>query len=157
SATPPNAEILFKQPGLWDQYRGLVLATLAVFALQSAFVIALLIQRQRRQRAEALFKESEERMTFTAASANVGLWQFDRKTGQLWATEHCRAMFGLMAGVPLTRDTLMAAVHPDDRGMAVTALRRIWDADHAAVRDVRIVLPDEQVRWVSVRARAHSD
>ena len=59
--------------------------------------------------------------------------------------------------MPLTRDTFMAAVHPDDRDMAVTALRRIWDAEQSAVRDVRIVRPDGQVRWISVRARAHPD
>jgi PAS domain S-box-containing protein len=152
-----GAEISFRQPGVWDQYRTLVLATLAVFVLQSAFVFALLIQRRRRQRAEDLLKESEERMTFTAASVNVGLWQFDRKTGQLWATEHCRALFGLNNDVPLTRDTLLSAVHPQDRAAAVTSLRKIWEEQRSADGDVRVVLPDGQIRWVSVRARVHPD
>ena len=75
---------------------------------------------RRRQRAEGLLKESEERMTFTAASMNVGLWQFDRKTNELWATEHCRALFGLASDVPLTRQTFLAAVHPEDRDIAIS-------------------------------------
>ena len=157
SDLPPGTVVLNKPPSIWDQHRSLVLAALAVFVLQSAFLFAMLIQRRRRQRAEALFKESEERMTFTAASANVGLWQFDRKTGQLWATEHCRAMFGLGHGVPLTRDTFLSAVHPEDRATALASLRKIWEAERSAARDVRLALPDGQIRWVSVRARAHSD
>jgi len=51
----------------------------------------------------------------TAASVNVGLWQFDRITNEVWATEHCRAMFGLPKDARLTRDTLLEAIHPEDR------------------------------------------
>jgi C4-dicarboxylate-specific signal transduction histidine kinase len=153
---PAGTTVMFNDPGIWNQYRGLVLATLLVFSLQTAFAAALLLQRRRRRRAEVLLKESEERMTFTAASANVGLWQFDRATDELWATEHCREMFGLGKGAPLTRDTFLAAIHPGDRATAVEALREAWKAERSAVHDVRIILPDDQVRWISVRARADS-
>ena len=34
-------------------------------------------------RAESLLKDSEERMTFAAAAANIGLWQFDRGTDEI--------------------------------------------------------------------------
>ena len=157
SNLPPGTDVLFKEPSIWDQHRNLVLAVLFVFALQTAFAGALLIQRRRRRRAEVLLKESEERMTFAAASANIGLWQFDRETNELWATEHCRALFGLASDVPLTRDTFLTAIHPEDREIAIAALREASNADQSAVSDVRVVLPDDQVRWVRVRARSHSD
>jgi hypothetical protein len=73
SNLPPGSIILFKEPSLWDQHRNLILGTALVVGLQSCVVAALLFQRRRRWRAEASLKESEERMTFTAASANVGL------------------------------------------------------------------------------------
>ena len=157
SNLPPGAIVLFKDPTIWDQHRGLVLAALFIFALQTAFAGALLIQRRRRQRAEGLLKESEERMTFTAASVNVGLWQFDRETNELWATEHCRALFGLGRDVPLTRDTFLAAVHPEDRETAISSLREAWMRTSLRSHDVRVVLPDDQVRWVRIRARPHPD
>ena len=72
SNLPPGTVVLNKQPSIWDQHRGLVLATLAVFFLQTTFAGLLLIQSRRKQRAETLLKESEERMTFTAAAVNVG-------------------------------------------------------------------------------------
>ena len=77
---PPDTVVLFKKPTIWDEYRGTVLAALFVLGLQTLILGALLIQRRRRQRAENLLKDSEERMTFAAAAANIGLWQFDRDT-----------------------------------------------------------------------------
>ena len=154
---PPDAVVSFREPTVWEQHRGFVLAAALVFVLQSAFVGVLLIQRRRRQQVEALLKKSEERMTFTAASVNIGLWQFDQKSDELWATEHCRAMFGLPGDVPLTRDTFLSAVHPEDREIAVSLLREASKPRQSAVSDVRIVLPGGQIRWIRVRARSHSD
>jgi PAS domain S-box-containing protein len=157
SNLPPDTVVLYKDPSIWDQHRNLVLAALAVFILQAAFAVALLMQRHRRRRAELLLKESEERMTFTAASVNVGLWQFNSETGELWATEHCRALFGLRRDVPLTRETFLKAVHPEDRDVAISSLRDVSSRARPAVHDLRIVSPDGQVRWVRVRARSHSE
>ena len=99
----------FRKPTVWSTHRYLVLRHSVGRRLQSLFVAALLFQRRKRRQAEISLKESEERMTFTAASVNVGLWQFDRTTDELWATEHCRAMFGLASDAPLTRDTILSA------------------------------------------------
>ena len=115
---PSGTMILFKKPAIWDEYRGTVLAAILVVSLQTAFVGALLIQRRRRRHAESLLQDSEERMTFAATAANIGLWQFDRDRDQLWITEHCRAMFGIAHNAPLTRDAFLAAVHPDDLEIA---------------------------------------
>lgn len=151
---PPGSIVLFKEPTVWSEHRSLVVGTALVVGLQSCVLAALLFQRRRRRQAELSLKESEERMTFTAASASVGLWQFDRATDELWATEHSRAMFGIASDVPLTRDTIVAAIHPDDRGMAVAAIREVTNVSEPAVTHVRVVLPDDQVRWVSVRTRS---
>jgi PAS domain S-box-containing protein len=129
----------------------------ATIALQSLLITFVLFQSRRRRVAEHSLKDSEDRMKFTAASANVGLWQFNRDTGELWATEHCRALFGLCGDGPLTRETILAAIHPEDRETAVAALRAAWDDDRPAVHDVRIILPVGLVRWVSIRARLHSN
>jgi PAS domain S-box-containing protein len=153
---PPGAVVSFREPTVWEEHRDLVLAAALIFALQSAFVGILLIQRRRRQRVEDLLKESEERMTFTAASVNIGLWQFDPATSELWATEHCRALFGLEQDAPLTRDSFLAAIHPEDREIAIAAVRTALNRGQSTASDVRIVLPDNQVRWVRVRARSHS-
>jgi hypothetical protein len=86
-------------------------------------------------------------MTFAAASASIGLWQFDRATDKLWTTEHCRAILGLAKDAPVTLGTFVVAVHPDDRGIAVGALRGELNGG-SAVTDIRVVHPHGEVRWV---------
>lgn len=154
---PPGSIVAFKQPRFWDEHRDLALVVALVIGLQSLVLAALLFQRHRRRQAEASLKESDERMTFAAASANVGLWQFNRTTDELWATEHCRAMFGLAKDVALTRDTFLSVIHLEDRDIAVNALRESGTARQSAVTHVRVMLQDEQVRWISIRTRAIPD
>jgi signal transduction histidine kinase len=107
------------------------------------------------RRAEAATRESEARMQFAAASANIGLWSFERASGAVWATPHCRALLGLPLDAPLTRETMQQAIHPDDRDAAVDALRSAAYAGEDVVHEFRVPLPDGGLRWL--RARAHAD
>ena len=154
---PSGSAVLFHRPSLWEQHRYLISATAAVVVVQSLIVAGLLFQRRRRRQAEQSLKESEDRMTFAAASASIGLWHIDRETNQLWATEHCRAIFGLPADTPLTRETFLAAVHPDDRSIAAAALQGTLKGGRSAVADIRIVNPTDEMRWVRIRARSNID
>jgi signal transduction histidine kinase len=154
---PAGSAVMFHEPGLWEEHRYLISATTAVVVVQSLIVAGLLFQRRRRRQAEDLLKKSEDRMTFAAASASIGLWHIDRETGQLWATEHCRAIFGLPAHTPLTRETFLAAVHPDDRFVAETALQGTLTTSRSAVVDIRIIYPPDEVRWVRIRAGSDMD
>jgi signal transduction histidine kinase/ABC-type uncharacterized transport system substrate-binding protein len=154
---PSGTTVMFKQPTIWDEYRGTLLAVLGVVGLQSVLVGALLIQRRRKLRFENLLLESEERMTFAAASANIGLWKLDQGTNKLWTTEHCRTLFGITGDAPLTRDALLATVHPDDVEVANLAMQRWYETEQAGVADVRILPQGNEVRWIRMRARRYPE
>jgi C4-dicarboxylate-specific signal transduction histidine kinase len=148
NSLPVGTKLMFKEPTLWEQYRNLVLITVAVFALLVACLVALSLQVLKRRRAEATLEASEERMKFAAASTDTGLWQYDVPTGQLWATEHCRSMFGLNADSPLTPEAFLGAVHPDDRAVVIAAIRAVTPKGATAgLSEFRIVHPDDQLRW----------
>jgi len=151
---PPDAVVSYRQPTIWEQHRNAVLAGLLVFALQTVLVGFLLVQRARRQKAETLLKESDERMTVAAGSVNLGLWQFDPESGEFWATEHCRVLFNLASHGSLTRAAIATAIHPDDREMFAAALLETSDSSRPTVADVRVVLPDYRIRWIRMRARS---
>ena len=155
SNLPPSTTVLFKNPTIWDEYRGTVIAGIFVVGLQALLLSALLIQRRRKMRFEDLLLASEERMTFAAAATNIGFWQLERDTNKLWATEHCNTLFGIAKDVPLTREALLATVHPDDVETARRSMQRPFETEQASTSDVRIVLPDREVRWVRMRARRY--
>jgi PAS domain S-box-containing protein len=154
---PAETVVAFREPTIWEEHRTLILAAVLAFAVQTAGLAFLLITRRQRRRAERLLKESEERMTFAAASVNLGLWQFDWDTGALWTTERCRALFGLKSDVALTRSPFLNVVHPEDRENVIASLRQAADAGRSAVSDLRVVLPDGQIRWIRLRARSHAN
>jgi len=54
---PPGTKVLFREPSLWARYRTPVLVTLAVFAVQLALIGLLLVERQRRKRAQSALEE----------------------------------------------------------------------------------------------------
>jgi PAS domain S-box-containing protein len=145
---PPGSIVLYREASVWYRYRWAILGVVATLIAQTLLIAYVLLQGRRRRAAELSLRESEERMTFTAASANVGLWQFDRGSDELWATEHCRTLLGLEKDVPLTRNTFLAAVHPEDRSTALLLLRE--GDDNERMRDMRIVRADGAVRWLRV-------
>jgi signal transduction histidine kinase len=104
------------------------------------------------RRAERTTRESEERISFAAASSNVGLWQYEFATGAFWATDYCRTLFGLSPSEPLTLDTLVSRIHPNDTPTASAALASA--ISRATALDVEFRVQDgDEVRWISVRAR----
>jgi signal transduction histidine kinase len=56
---PAGTIIRFRDPSLWDQYRWYLLAAVTLFAIQTALIAGLLIQRTRRQRAEGKLRDSQ--------------------------------------------------------------------------------------------------
>ena len=101
-------------------------------------------------------RESEERMSFAAASANAGLWHLE-PTGRLWATEHCRSMLGIPPSAPLTRATIMEAIHPDDRQATSESIGSAAYSGEETSAEFRVVSADGHVRWFRARARSDRD
>ena len=52
SALPAGTAVSFRQPGIWQQHRQLILGVIAVVALQAAIITGLLFERRRRYAAE---------------------------------------------------------------------------------------------------------
>ena len=118
---------------------------LIAISIPLMFLAALV---EERRRAEESLKQTEARMAFAAASTDTGLWQYDVPSRHLWATEHCRFMFGLNADLLLTPEAFLGAVHPDDRAVAIAAMQATPHAREPAGRsEFRIVYPDRQLRW----------
>lgn len=153
SALPPDTEIRFKPPTIWQAYRTQVLIGLCVLALQSLAVAGLLFQVYRRRQAERTLKESEERIAFAAASTKTGMWHLDIVSNGVWATEHCRSMFGLPENEPLSLASLLGAMHPEDRSWMSEAVRSAVETGRPIDGEIRVVLPNGELTWLAVRGR----
>ena len=72
---PAGVELRFRQPGLFEQYRGYILTAVGLVSLQTLLIAGLLIQRRNRRRAERSLRESEERFRVMADTAPVMVWR----------------------------------------------------------------------------------
>ena len=128
----PRAEFLGKPPGtisgtqfLWEQHRGLILATAAVVGLQSVLIRGIDSSAfETEAGGEISARQSEERMGLAAEAANLGMWVWDVVKDEIWMTDKGRALFGFAPGTRLNYAAFIACVHPEDRAARDAAIRR---------------------------------
>jgi PAS domain S-box-containing protein len=108
----------------------------------------------RKAAAEAL-RESRQDLNRAQAVAHIGSWRLNVRRNELsWSDENWR-IFGVPRGTPLTYETFLATLHPEDRDAVhekwSAALRgEPYDIDH------RIVVGDT-VKWVREQAEMEFD
>jgi signal transduction histidine kinase len=72
SALPPRAVVRFREPSFWELYRWHVLVGFLIIAAQTALIVALLIQRQRRRVAENELRVRREEMAHASRVSSLG-------------------------------------------------------------------------------------
>jgi signal transduction histidine kinase len=60
SRLPAGSTIMFRQPGVWDQYKVYIVGAAVIVVLQSAFIAGFVVQRIRRRRTELALRQSYE-------------------------------------------------------------------------------------------------
>jgi PAS domain S-box-containing protein len=105
----------------------------------------------------------EEQLRLALASAQMGLWDWDLLTGQIyWNREH-EQLFGLIPGsFDGTYETFDRLIHPEDRGavhqFVVNAIENRQITDRAILHhQFRIVWGDGSIHWIETRGEAHFD
>lgn len=108
-----------------------------------------------RKRAEEALRKSREDLNRAQAVACVGSWRLDIRHDELTWSDETHRIFGVPAGTPLTYETFLAAVHPQD----LENVDRCWAAAlHGAPYDIehRIVVGN-RVKWVREVAELELD
>lgn len=108
-----------------------------------------------RRRSEQALRQSREDLARAQAVGQIGSWRLDVGRNVLtWSDENHR-IFGIPKGTPLTYETFLGTVHPDDRQYVDTrwqaALRgEPYDIEHR-------LMVDGHVKWVRERAYLEFD
>ena len=106
----------------------------------------------RRRGAEAL-RIAEERLRLAVEGANVGLWNYELDSDQLFWDAHLRQQFGVNADSRVTVGDFYAMVHPDDREGVKAAFVRATEQHQMYDVEYRVG-PLEAPRWIRSLARA---
>jgi PAS domain S-box-containing protein len=108
-----------------------------------------------RKQAEKALRESREDLNRAQAVGNIGSWRLDVQRNNLtWSDENHR-IFGIPKRTPMTYETFLSTVHPDDREYVDTRWKeglagKPYDIEH------RIIV-DGHVKWVREKAYLEFD
>jgi len=107
------------------------------------------------KQAKQALLENEQDLNRAQAVAHTGSWRLDVRRNQLLWSDETHRIFGIPRGTPMTYETFLSSVHPEDREYVdhkwTAALRgEPYDIEH------RIIVGDE-VKWVRERAELEFD
>jgi formate hydrogenlyase transcriptional activator len=108
-----------------------------------------------RKRFELALRQSEERLSVAADSADVGLWVLDWRTRVLWASEKARLIFGYSADQVISMERFEASVHRDDWQLVQGSIERSLHTGEPVNVEYRIRFGDGHTRWIASRGRPH--
>ncbi len=106
---------------------------------------------------ERVLHEFEERVTLAAEAAHLGVWELNTTTDELWMSDNARDLFCFDRTAPMSYGAYQDRVHPEDRALRDSAVRRAINTEGGYEVEYRILLPDGTIRWIGGRARSVSD
>ena len=101
--------------------------------------------------------EFEERVTLAAEAAQLGVWELNTETNELWVSDKARELFQFDRNGPIDFPAFKDRTHPEDRSMRDAAFERAIKTKAGYEIEYRALLPDGTVRWISGRARCVND
>jgi len=104
-------------------------------------------QRVKEQTSELL--DLSERLKFAIEGAQLGLWDWNIKTGDLYWSNRIAPLFGYTEGTLETSyDNFVEAIHKDDRQPVLSAIDNCIKNGEAYNIEHRVVWPDGEIHWV---------
>ncbi|MDT8385043.1 MAG: response regulator [Gammaproteobacteria bacterium] len=95
---------------------------------------------------------SEDRLHRSQVFANIGTWDWNIQTGDLYWSERIGPLFGYHQPLPATSyDHFLDAIHPEDRQRVIDAINRCVEQGAEYNIEHRVRWLDGTVRWVVER------
>jgi PAS domain S-box-containing protein len=129
-----------------------------LYALDGKTPIATIAQGQditERKKSEQALRESQEDLNRAQAVAQIGSWRLDVQRDELLWSDESHRMFGIPKGTPMTYETFLSCVHPDDREYVDQKWQAALQGEEYDIEH-RIIVGDE-VKWVREKAGLEFD
>ena len=111
-----------------------------------------------RKRSEEALRESEARLKLAMEAAHMGSWDSNLLTGELLWSDLVAPLFGLKPEeFEGTREAFYELVHPEDREMVRSSVRRTIKEGVGFEVEHRVVWPNGKIRWLGNKGRIFGD
>ena len=106
-----------------------------------------------RKRIEQALIRGEMRLRQAASAAKAGLWTLKAESGQVWATDETKALFGFAPTEELKLKHFLDVVHEEDRELVRHSIEEALQSGEEKKIEYRIHRCADGIRWISSRGR----
>jgi PAS domain S-box-containing protein len=157
NSLPPGSIIINREYTLWERYRWEAISAAVLLMAQGVLILALLVHRQRRRKAEETLRENEERLRLAMSAASLGVWSWDIRRDRIQASELIGSNAVETPRPELTYKEVLAVVHPEDRARIDATIQRAIRSGEEYEVEYRVLQPDGTVQWISSRGSCSYD
>ncbi|MDD2336810.1 MAG: EAL domain-containing protein [Geobacteraceae bacterium] len=112
----------------------------------------------RSSRALENLKQSEARLVDAQSIANLGSWEFDLVSGEIYCSREVYNIFGIEPGNSrITHEVFMDAVHPQEKDAVAERMRKALMEDSNFTIECRIMTQHGRERSILTKARINRD
>jgi PAS domain S-box-containing protein len=147
SALPPGSLVLYREPTTWERDKKYIFAALVVIAAQALWILALLGQRARKRKTEAVLTESEGRFQRMANTTPSLVWMSDQE-GKVTYLNDRRIEFTGRDKEAGYDDVWTKYVHPDDIQAVLAANASGLERREQFSKQYRLRRKDGVYRWM---------
>lgn len=147
SALPPGTVILYREPTLWESYRNYIIAAIMLILAQALLIAALLWQRARKLKAEAVLRESEKRFRVMADTTPSLIWMCNSQGKIVYLSERWIAFTGQQPEAG-HGDAWIEFVHPDDIANVLDIYSQALKDHQTFTNECRLRRHDGVYRWM---------
>ncbi|MEP6703396.1 MAG: ATP-binding protein [Acidobacteriota bacterium] len=98
-----------------------------------------------------------EQLLRAAESAGMGLWFWDIRDSRIFATPGCSDLLGLPEYEPITFESFLNVVHPDDKSRVKCLFERLQTHIATYVEEFRVLGSEGSVEWISAEGKSVGD
>jgi PAS domain S-box-containing protein len=147
SALPPGTVVEYRQLTFWQRDRKYIVIAIALIAAQALLIAALLLQRARKRKAEAVLLESEERFRVMADTTPSLVWMCDAR-GRITYLNGRRLAFTGRDSNADDGNSWITYVHLDDAEHVLGALYEALKTKQSFSQEYRLRRNDGVYRWM---------
>ncbi len=115
------------------------------------------MKAERGEKTEAVPENDEGCLRNALAAAGLATWHWELSTSQISCSENAAILVGQPLTRPISYQTFLGMLHPDDRSQVESALRTALADRNRGQVECRTTWPDGSVHWLCIRGQGRYD